>query len=1054
MLVFSPKSPLNLPPPVKAIFTPAPAARVSELVASYGKLPLSFEANQGQTDEAVKFLARGRGFGLFLTGDEAVLTLERSPVGGKGPSSKVNGRLPGTPKTSRWTTGPGARTTDAVVRLRLVGASTHAPVAGAEGLPGKCNYFIGNDPKKWRTDVPTYAQVKYQGVYPGVDLVYYGNQGGQLEYDFVVAPGADPSAIELAVGAGLEPARQGRPQGAPLRITPDGDLLVKLDGGDVRFHKPLVYQPTLKDGQRTADYGLRTRVEGHYVLTAANQIQFALGAYDHSKPLVIDPVLTYSTYLGGASDDSAYALAVDGDGNAYVTGPTQSTSFPTKTPYQADLAGDVNGYVTKLNAAGSALVYSTYIGGNNQDVFEAIALDSSNEAVLAGYSESSNFPVLNSLTGGATYATGGNEAVVVKLNATGNALIYSTFLGGEGDGYAEALALDSSGDAYVGGETSSTKYPVLAALQATNPGGYTGTLSRLHWSGTALSLIYSTYWGGNGATDVNGIAVDTSGDVYVGGITAATDFATHDPIQASNGGGTDGFVSKLNWSGTALSTVYSTYLGGSGDDSVQGIGINSSGAVYVTGYTSSANFPTAHAWQATFGGDYDAFVAEINSAGSELVYSTYLGGSGYEQGNQVAVGLDGNIYVAGYTESSNFPIANAIQGTLGGDEDAFVTALGWTGTTLRVRYSTFLGGSLDDGFHDVVVSSSQNVYACGYTLSTNFPTVKPYQVANAGDYDGVVVKIAAVSGPLVGFSSPNLTFSDQSVGTTSAAQTETITNVGSTDLSITSVAKGGTDPGDFTITADTCTTAALASGGTCTVSVTFTPAAAGSLSASLEFTDNATGSPQPFPLLGNGEASASPVAGLSPSSIAFGNENIGVTSVAQTVTLSNTGTGALTISSVSISANFRQTNTCAGSVAAGSSCTLKVSFAPTATGALSGSLTITDNNGGVADSTQSVKLTGTGLAAITLTLSPATSSVALGGTETLTATISKAINTALTWKVNGDVNGASKVGTLTGTGLTRTFTAPSAVPSTNPVVVEIVSDEDPSVTASVKITVQ
>jgi hypothetical protein len=832
-------------------------------------------------------------------------------------------------------------------------------------------------------------------------------------------------------------------------------LVIQTAGGDVRFHKPVVYQ-TKSTAKRQSSIDNRQLLEGHYVLAAANQVQFAIGAYDHAKPLVIDPVLTYSTYLGGSADDSAYAITVDSAGNAYLAGPTSSTNFPTHGPYQATYKGGTDAYVTKLNAAGSALVYSTYIGGSAEDLFEAIALNSSDEAVLAGYTESSNFPVLHPLTGGATYASGGFEAVVVELNATGNALVFSTYLGGAGDGYAEALAVDSSGDAYVGGDTSSTTYPVLDALLATNPGGYTGTLSRLHWDATTttLSLVYSTYWGGNGATTVNSVATDTSGNVYLGGITAATNLTTLKPFQANNAGGTDGFVSKLHWSGTALTTAYSTYFGGSGDDSVGGIAIDSVGHAYVTGYTSSTNFPTAHPWQASLGGQTDAFVAEFNEAGSALLYSTFLGGSDYDQGNQIALGSTGNIYVAGYTESPNFPIGNAIQETIGGGEDAFVTALNWNGTALSLRYSTFLGGSENDGFHSLVVDSPGHVYAAGYTVSTNFPTASPYQAANAGDYDAVVAKISVPAGPVVGFSSPNLTFSGEAVGDTSASQTETITNLGTDDLTVSSVTKGGADPGDFTISADTCTTAAVDPNNTCTVTVTFSPAASGSRSASLEFADGAFGSPQPFALLGTGGTSQ-PVAGVSAPSLAFGSVNIGLRSASQAVTLKNTGGDELTIASIGTSANFSQTNTCAGSVVGNSSCTINVSFVPTATGALSGSLTITDNSKGVVGSTQSVSIGGTGLAAIVVTLSPTSKSLALGGTQVFTATISNATNTALNWYVNGVQNGNATQGKLTGTGLTRTYTAPTAaVPSPNPAVIEVASVEDPTkyMTASVTVT--
>ena len=474
---------------------PAPAESANRLVTTYGKLPLSFEANQGQTDQTVKFLSRGRGYALFLTGNEAVLSFTTpsavtNPLSANRQSRFESGnpwatslQLPGLAGQPQRTTSAGTHAAKSsipvlienpqlqtanslslrspkpeprVVRLRLVGANAHAAVAGADELPGKVNYLIGNDSKKWRTNVPTYAKVRYRNVYPGVDLVYTATKRGDWNMTSWSRRVRDPQAIVLAVGARRD---------APQQIDGNGDLLVPTEGGELRFHKPVVYQPgsgrrsligiqqmqSAAHGLRTMDSGLRTAVEGHYVFTASNQVRFAIGPYDRSRPLVIDPTLAFSTYLGGGSDgDYGYSIAVDSGGNAYVTGFTGSTNFPTINPLQASYAGGQDAFVTKLNPAGSALIYSTYLGGSNYERANAIAVDTSGNAYVTGFTESTNFPTLNPFQ---ATLVGTFNAFVTKLNATGSALVYSTYLGGSNDDQANAIAVDSSGNAYVTGYT-------------------------------------------------------------------------------------------------------------------------------------------------------------------------------------------------------------------------------------------------------------------------------------------------------------------------------------------------------------------------------------------------------------------------------------------------------------------------------------------------------------------------------------------------------------------------------------------------------------------------
>jgi hypothetical protein len=663
-------------------------------IGGYGQLPLSFEINQGQTDPQVNFLARGSGYTLFLTPSEAVLSLQ---------------------KAAQAAAAPPAATAD-VLGMQLLGANPNAKVAGLDELPGKSNYYIGNDPSQWHTNVANYGRVACAGVYPGINLVYYGNQR-QLEYDFQVAAGVDPGRIRLVfTGA----------QG--MDLDGQGDLVLHTPGGDVVEHAPLLYQEKA---------GVREAVAGHYVVHGAGQVGFAVEAYDPSQVLVIDPILSYSTYLGGSGGELGSGIAVDAAGNAYVTGDTGSTNFPTAHPMQPTYGGgDYDAYVAKLNAAGSALVYSTYLGGSGGDGGADIAVDAGGNAYVTGLTDSTDFPTAHPLR--STYGGGDDDAFVAKLNAAGSALVYSTYLGGSGfeDG-ASSIAVDAAGNAYVTGDTGSTDFPTAHPMQPTYGGGdYDAYVAKLNAAGSAL--IYSTYLGG-GATDVgNGIAVDAAGNAYVTGYTYSTDFPTAHPLQSAYGGGdADAFVVKLNAAGSAL--VYSTYLGGSSGELGSGIAVDAAGNAYVTGYTTSRNFPTAHPLQPANGGDHDAYVAKLNAAGSALVYSTYLGGSGGDGGADIAVDAAGNAYITGSTDSTDFPTSHPVQPASGGDGDAFVAKVNAAGSALV--YSTYLGGSGGDVGADIAVDAAGNAYVTGWTTSTDFPTANALRPASGGDYDAFIAKI-------------------------------------------------------------------------------------------------------------------------------------------------------------------------------------------------------------------------------------------------------------------------------------------------------------------------
>lgn len=729
----------------------------AKLVESYGKIPLHFEPNQGQTDAQVKFLARGPGYALFLTPTDAVLSLTAT----KRPEGEARDPRDRGPLEQ------------ALVRMHLEGANPKARIEGLEPLPGKSNYLVGNDLKKWRTDISNYAKVRYKEIYPGIDLVFYGNPR-QLEYDFVVKPGADPAQIRLQLTS------DSAPEGAKAAELQDGNLVLRTALGELRFNKPILYQE--------AD-GARHEIAGGFVLLPAqgdeaNKVQrlgFEVAAYDANRPLTIDPTLVYSTYLGGNLTDIGWAIAVDSSGNAYVTGQTASVAFPcapsgsTPAPawvspacpsgVPADLAflprpksTGTDIIITKLNSTGSALVYSTHLGGSGVDIGWAIAVDGSGNAYVTGETSSSNFPCVPAVTSlmvdcpaaDKTDATlprklfSGVDAFVAKINSTGNALTYSTYLGGSGTDIGYGIAVDGSGNAYVTGETDSTptaapgttaNFPCLPAVTsgsvadcpAVQPAAPTlprtrsaggvieAFVAKINSAGTAL--LYSTYLGGAIGTDRGyAIALDGSGNAYVTGRTDSTDFPTwpSPALYGANAGGIDAFVAKIN-NTTPPALGFSTYLGSAGTDIGWGIKVDSSSNVYVAGETAGV-FPTLNAAQPVIGGGIDAFVTKINSGGASLAYSTYLGGSGTDIGFAIAVDGGGKAHVTGRTSSSaaTFPLVTPIQGINQGGVDAFITKFTSTGT---FQYSTFYGGGGTDIGNAIAVDSSCNAYVTGSTLS-------------------------------------------------------------------------------------------------------------------------------------------------------------------------------------------------------------------------------------------------------------------------------------------------------------------------------------------------
>jgi Beta-propeller repeat len=914
----------------------------ARVVENYAKLPMRFEANQGQTDANVKFLARGRGYRLFLTGNGALVALEK-PLA-----------------ISSSATPSADRAVSTSLRMGLSGANANATVVGVDKLAGQSNYFVGNDPKQWRTQVPEYASVRYEQIYPGIDLIYHGNQS-QLEYDFVVVPGADVSAITMEVTA-LQPnvERNETPGEVPARIDSEGNLVLDAEDGRVILHKPVVYQTS--SGKRMG----RTYVDGRYVARGGGQIGFEVGAYDARKALIIDPILSYSTYLGGSQDDLGNAITVDSSGSVYVTGGTTSADFPVtsgvlQTKYGGADGGyqSVNGdiFVTKLSPDGSSLVWSTYIGGSGDDNAYGIVVDGTG-VYLTGGTNSSDYPV----TSGAYKPSSGGltDVLVTKFDPTGSTLLYSTHIGVAGEGIRGfGIAIDGGGNAYVAGNAGPGFPTTAGAFQTASIAFTSGFVMKLNPTGTAAD--YSTFLSGGNSGDVDyaeSVAVDKSGNAYVTGYAGSSTFpVTSGAFQSSNAGAHDAFFTVLNATGTAL--LYSTYLGGTGNDEGFRIAADGSGMAYIAGVTASSNFPTTSgAFQTVFGGgSTDAFIAKLDptkSGSASLVYSTYLGGSGDDNliafpWGILAVDNLGNAHVTGGTTSTNFPTVHPVQANSGGGYDAYVAKLNPTGSALI--YSTYLGGSGDDIGRGIAVDSNGNAYVTGQTSSSNFSvTTNAYQKVFGGLSDAFITKVVPVA-----FVSPtSLTYANQAVGSTSAAQTFTLTNEQNTALNVAI-----TTSGDFA-EMDTCGTS-LGASLSCTISVSFFPTFPLTRTGSVTIADNAANTPQTVMLSGVG---VGPEVSFGQNSFNVGSQLITTSSSAQVVTLTNAGNAPLTISSIGIggtnSGDFAQTNTCPATnatLSANASCTISLTFTPAAAGSRTASVTVADNAPGTP---QSMSLVGTG----------------------------------------------------------------------------------------------
>ncbi len=604
-----------------------------------------------------------------------------------------------------------------MIKASFVGTSSGLEIIGEEMLDYKCNYFLGNDQSRWKTDVPNYSSILYRNLYNGISLRYYGNDSG-LEYDFLVAPGADPSQIEIRYD-GIE----------SLAVNSDGELEVTTIWGTMVESCPYIYQVDGDD---------QIELSGSYELLSDNSFGFAIDAdYNTSLPVIIDPVLVFSTYFGAARGDYALGVELDNYQNMYITGVTSSSDFPLVFPFQDTYAGNIDVFVTKMTPGGS-LLFSTYVGGYGQEEWPTMDVDDEYSIYISGRTFSDDFPTH---LGFSSEMNGNSDLYAFKLSAAGNEMIYGTFLGGSSDDYAGYVAVDVNRRLYVCAITDSDDFPLVNPFQgypSTNPASYDLTVTRFNQTGDALE--YSTYLGGTEDESVLGIAVDPAGCAVVCGYTYSPEFPMENPFDATLEG-CDGYITKFGPEGNTL--VFSTYFGGSNNDWVECVDLDIYGNVYVTGSTRSTDFPLVNPYQAEFRGGNDIitdlFISKFDPTGTTLMYSTFLGGTGDDFVERIMVDEVGIAYIAGYTYSPDFPLVNPLYGTLNGTYDVSLSSLTPNGQLLT--FSTYLGGSEMESAWDIALDENRNIQMVGYTKSLDFPLVDPIQTTLKGTYDGFVCTI-------------------------------------------------------------------------------------------------------------------------------------------------------------------------------------------------------------------------------------------------------------------------------------------------------------------------
>lgn len=839
-----------------------------------GHLPLVFEPNAGQAPADVAFVVRAV-YPVFLRADRAVLVVPNN-IPSKDESVKPA----------------------STVSLQLVGSNKAAQPEGLDQLPGRSNYYIGANARNWKRGIPQYAAVSFKSVYPGIDLLYYGKDG-QLEYDLVLSPGADPSAIKFRISGADSVA-----------LNSSGNLAFHIPPGIVELQKPVVYQEQTDKSRRP--------VNGNFVVRG-NEVSLRIEDYEKDKPLIVDPVLSFSTLIGANNSTTVSGVAADESGDMFITGTTFATNYPTVNAFQLKNNGTTNVFVTKLNPSGDVILYSTYIGGSAFDSAAGIAVDPSGSAYITGTATSGNFPT----TPGAFMTSCGefcNTPFVSKFLSDGS-IAFSTYMGGS-NSPAHAVAVDSAGEAYITGDTASNDLPTTpGSFEPVYPGQmctscYNGYVEKLNSTGSAL--VYSTYFGavptiGPPSTIGSGITVDASGSAYLVGSTTA--IPLQNPIQSTNLNGPfqpNAFVTKFSPDGSTLE--YSTYLGGyspfffqENGDYATSVAVDSSGNAHVAGTSSSCDFPLSlNAVSTTCvntGYDQKIFALALNSAGSQLLFSTFL-----SSGNtpSIAVDANGNSYVAGNTTSYQFPILNPIEST---SQQAmattFVTELDLTG---KLKFSTYFGSTYGASSNGIAVDSKGGIYIAGEGQS-DFPLLNPIpsQILQSTYYTIFASKIDPNKGPQFSLAprvSPIFAFR----------------NVSSAPLTIDSIVPSN----NFTMGGN-CGSS-LAPGTQCTLILE--GADDHRTSGTVTIATNASSKPEIFQISKspNGDGNVGPLVSAFPTSLQFPSQFIGSTSPPQEITLQNAGTEAAQVTGITVGQPFNQTNNCPAVLNPSTSCTISVTY--------------------------------------------------------------------------------------------------------------------------------
>jgi hypothetical protein len=1027
----NPSQRITLPPQIDRVAGLAQSTNVSVL----DRVPIWFEPNKGQLPNQVEFATRTKTYSLSLLRTGLVLRPFQRLDQNSQPGSKDISRV-----SSKAT-------------LLFVNANQNPKIIGLETLQSVSNYFNGSDPRRWRSRIANYSRVEYRDIYPGVDLICRGEQADP-EFDWIVEPGADTQQILLSV------------QGANPEIDREGNLVLKMLDGKALLKKPTIFQEIdgirhivagqfrlLRNNQvalkvekfdRTRQlvidpalvyssyFGGSTDTEAAKVsvdssgniyvigttqandLPLANPLQSNKTGFLETFVTKFDPSgsnLIYSTYLGGTAPghvDNGNAIAVDASGNAYITGATNDLNFPTTpgaylpAPGGTGLCGNcTDGWVAKLDTTGSSLLFSTYLTGNANNVNSVptgIALDATGNAYLSGIAYPTGFPI----TPGAYTKTSGGalHVFITKVNASGSALVYSSYFGGNGNDQAFGIAVDSLGNAYVTGVTGSTDFPVTNRLKSQTE-GIQAFVFKLNASGS--QIVYSTVFG---SAEAFGIAVDAAGSAYITGWANDPNFPTAGPMKTSYQD-TDAFVSKLDPSGASL--AYSIFLGGSNVDQGNAVAVDSDGNAYITGRTQSVDFPTINAIQPSYSGGTlcayncaDVFVTVVSADGSRFLFSTYLGGTGFEVGNGIAVDSSGSIYVTGMTLSLYFPLAHPYQSVQkgnvqNGDASSFILKISGdvsitpqrlifgpaplggfqrqglgvpaaaqtltftnnTSSSIAFNTNTFMGANpqdftatTDNCARSVVPPSGSCTITAVFNPADAGIRTAYLRLSNSSNYSPFEVSLMGFGSPIV-FTPATLTFGLQTPGTTSAPQSLLITNGGQTSLTINSLTPGGDNPQLFPVQKDTCTGVTLTSMASCSVTIAFSPTFIGQITAALAVNDPASDSPQFVFFTGTGSA---PQAVLSSNVLDFANQAVGTTSPSQSVTLTNSGNAPLIIAGIASTLNdFSQNSNCISPIAVGGTCSIQISFTPSVFGVRSGAIQISDNSIG---SPQEIVLSG------------------------------------------------------------------------------------------------